>query len=132
MKLTDNDAFYEFIKQYDSDSGHHTVGEVEYYLVCDDKPYEGIVSHREALSAVFDRQVELSIADIEDVRSRLGDDAADKLSPLVFDVDKAQPVKLDPKVFFYCPNIVRIDYSCSVFYDAEWVILITSLSGIDG
>ena len=41
MKRIDNDAFYKYIKQYDPDSKYHLVGEVDYHLLCDDKPYEG-------------------------------------------------------------------------------------------
>ena len=46
MKRIDNDAFYKYIKQYDPDSEYHLVGEVEYHLLSDDKPYEGMKSHR--------------------------------------------------------------------------------------
>ena len=93
-----NDVFYDFIKQYDSDPEYHFVGEVDYHLLKDDKPYEGLQSHREALIVVFDQ-----------------------LSPLVYDIDKAQPTPLNPNDFFYCPNIVKIDYYGNVSYDAEWV-----------
>ena len=120
MKMIDHDAFYEFVKQYDSDREHHFVGEVEYYLLCDDKPYEGVKSHREALRVVFDWLVKRSIEDKENARIMLGDDIADQLRPLVYDIDKAQPSALDPQVFFFCPNIVKTDYYGSVRYDAEW------------
>ena len=40
MKRIDDDAFYEYIKQYDPDSEYHSVGEVDYHLLSDDKPYE--------------------------------------------------------------------------------------------
>ena len=63
MKEIDNDAFYEYIKQYDPDSEYHFVGAVDYHLLCDDKPYEGMKSHREALRFVFDLLVEHSIED---------------------------------------------------------------------
>ncbi|MBR2531327.1 MAG: hypothetical protein IKE56_01510, partial [Lachnospiraceae bacterium] len=86
----------------------------------DDKPYEGVRSHREALRLVFDRLVQQSIEDKESAREMFGDDHADKLRPLVYDIDKAQPSPLDPQVFFYCPNIVRTDYYGNVFYDAGW------------
>ena len=65
MKRIDNDAFYEYIKQYDPDSEYHFVGAVDYHLLCDDKPYEGMKSHREALRFVFDSLVEHSIEDKE-------------------------------------------------------------------
>ena len=120
MKMIDNDAFYEYIRRYDSDSEYHMVGEVEYYLLCDDKPYEGMKSHREALRVVFDWQVERSIEDKENARIMFGDDFADQLRPLVYDIHKAQPSILDPQVFFYCPKIVKTDYYGSVRYDAEW------------
>ena len=121
MYEINNDAFYNFIKQYDSDIEYHLVGEVDYHLLKDDKPYKGLQSHREALIVVFDHLVENSIKDQKDVRERCGDDIADQLSPLVYDIDKAQPTPLIPNVFFYCPNIVKIDYYGNVQYDAEWV-----------
>ena len=111
MRRIDNDAFYEFIKQYDPDREYHLVGAVDYHLLCDDKPYEGMRSHREALQFLFDWLVGKSIEDIENVRMRLGDDVADRMTPLVYDIDKAQPSPLEPKVFFFCPNIVKTDYS---------------------
>ena len=61
MKRIDNDVFYEYIKQYDPDNENHLVGEVDYYLLSDDKPYEGMKSHREALRLVFDWLVKQSI-----------------------------------------------------------------------
>ena len=54
MKRIDNDTFYDYIKQYDTDSEYHLVGEVDYHLLSDDKAYEGMESHREALRVVFE------------------------------------------------------------------------------
>lgn len=121
MKRIDNDSFYEFIKKYDSDRERHFVGEVDYHLLCDDKPYEGAKSHREALRSAFEWLVEESIEDKDSYRSMFGDDLADRILPLVYDIDKAQFSPLDPQVFFYCPNIVKTDYYGNVWYDAEWV-----------
>ena len=120
MKRIDHDSFYEFIKQYDPDSEYHLVGEVDYHLLSDDKPYEGMKSHREALRSVFDWLMKQSMENKENARIMFGDDLADKLHPLVYDIDKAQPSPLDPHAFFYCPNIVKIVTYGSVFYDAEW------------
>lgn len=120
MKRIDNDVFYEYVKQYDPNSEYPSVGEVNYNLLCDDKPYEGMRSHREALRVVFDWLAEKSIEDIENVRRMFGDGLADRLSPLVYDIDKAQPSPLDPQKFFCCPNVVKIDYYGNIHYDAEW------------
>ena len=98
MHEIQNDDFYEFARQYDSDREHHLIGEVDYHILCDDKPYEGLRSHREAVCFVFDWL----------------------LRPWVYDIDKAQASLLDPRVFFYCPRIVKIDYYGNVSYDAEW------------
>ena len=92
-----NDIFYDHIKQYGSDTEYHFVGEVEYHLLNDDKPYEGMQSHKEALITVFDQ-----------------------LNSLTYNIDKAQPTMLDPNDFFYCPNIVATDHSGNNHYDAEW------------
>ena len=120
MKRIDNDAFYEYIKRYDPDSEYHLVGEVDYHLLSDDKPYEGLLSHREALRFVFDLLVKQGIENKESARITFGDGRADKLQPLVYDIDKAQPSPLDRQTFFYCPNIVKTDYYGNVWYDAEW------------
>ena len=120
MQRIDHDAFYDFIKQYDSDSESHLVGAVDYHLLYDDKPYEGMKSHRDALRVVFDWLVQQSIENKENARIKFGDDLADRLHPLVYDIDKAQPSPLDAQEFFYCPNIVKTDYYGNVYYDAEW------------
>ena len=120
MKRIEHDAFYDYIKQYDSDSKHHLVGEVDYYLLSDDKPYEGINSHREALRFVFDWLVKESIEDRESARIWSDDGLANQLQPLVFDIDKAQSSPLDQQMFFFCPNIVKTDHYGAVRYDAEW------------
>ncbi|MCR5323655.1 MAG: hypothetical protein K6E85_10350 [Lachnospiraceae bacterium] len=91
------DVFYDHIKQYDPDIECHLVGEVEDHLLKDDKPYDGLQSHREALIAVFDG-----------------------LQPLNFDIDKAQATALDPNDLFYCPNVIETDHYGNVHYDAEW------------
>ena len=120
MKRMDNDAFYKYINQYDPDSEYPLVGEVEYHLISSDKPYEGMKSHREALRFVFDWLVEQSMEDKERARIMFGDDLANQLRPLAYDIDKAQPFPLDRQVFFYCPNIVKTDYYGNVWYDAGW------------
>ena len=120
MKRIDHDAFYDFIKQYDRDSETHMVGEVDYHLLCDDHPYEGIHSHREALNCVFEGLVEQSVEDKEKARIMFGDELADKLQSLTYDIDEAKPSPLDPRVFLYCPNIVKTDYYGNAFYDAKW------------
>jgi len=104
MKRIDNDSFYEYIKKYDPDSKYHFVGEVDYHLLCDNKSYEGKKSHREALHFVFEWLVEQDIENKESARIMFGDDLADRLCPLVYDLDKAQLSPLDPQTF----SIVRI------------------------
>ena len=120
MREIVSDAFYEFTKQYDMDREHHLVGEVDYHLLSDDRPYDGLMSHREALEVVFD---ELEKRDLEDqikASEMFGDKIADKLHPWINDIDKAQSIILDPQEFFYCPNIVKTDYYGNIWYDAEW------------
>jgi len=115
-----HDAFYELARQYDPNGEYHFVGEVDYHLLRDEKPYAGLSSHRAALVAVFDRLVKDSIANQERARGSYGGDTAEQLTPLVYDIDKARAMPLAPQVFFYCPNIVHIDYYGNVRYDAEW------------
>ena len=120
MHIITDDIFYDFVKKYDPDSEHHTAGVVDYNLLFDDKPYEGLKSHRRALLAVFECLAEESLQDMERARERWGDDIADKMHPLTFDIDEAQPSPLDPGEFFYCPEIVKTDYYGNVWYDADW------------
>lgn len=120
MHEISNDAFYDFIKQYDRDREHHLVGEVDYHLLIDDKQYEGLRSHRKALLFVFDLLAEKDMEDQERARELLGDRIADQLHPWVYDVDKAKAIPLISREFFYCPNIVKTDYYGNVWYDAEW------------
>ena len=42
MQEIQNDAFYDLLKQYDPDIEYHLAGEVEYRLLRDEKPYEGL------------------------------------------------------------------------------------------
>ena len=116
-----NDTFFDFIKRYDTYGEEHFAGEVGYHLLTCDGPYEGLDSHKEALVAVFEGLVEESIEDREKVRIELGEKASDKFHPWVYDIEKAKAVPLDPSVFFYCPDILRIDSNGCVFYDAEWM-----------
>ena len=74
MQKIDNDIFYDYIKQYDPDSKYHLVGEVDYHLLSDDKPYEGMKSHREALRFVFDWLVKQSLENKENARKMFGDE----------------------------------------------------------
>ncbi len=120
MQEITSDVFYDHIDHYDPNGEGHYVGEVEYHLLCDDKPYEGMESHREALTCVFDHLVKMSIEEIEIARRDFGDGLADRMHPWVYDIDKAEAVLLDPEDFFYCPEIVKVDYYGNVFYDAEW------------
>ena len=120
MKEIKNDAFYNLVKQYDSDTEHHLVGEVDYYILDDNKPYEGLRSHREALIFVFDLLVERSIKDQERDEERWCGDNSDQMVPWTCDIDRAQAARLDPQDFFYCPNIVKTDHYGNNSYDAEW------------
>ncbi|MCR5160285.1 MAG: hypothetical protein K6C06_00785 [Lachnospiraceae bacterium] len=119
LEIKEN-AFYDYIKRYDSDPEYHFVGEVDYHLLEDDKPYQGLQSHREALLTVFDRLAENSIEDQKNAGERYGAAIADQMVPLVYDIDKAQPTSRNPDEFFYCPNIEKVDYYGNVFYDAGW------------
>jgi hypothetical protein len=115
-----NDGFYDFAKQYDSDPDYHFVGEVDYHLLCDEKPYEGLKSHKGALVSVFENMKEKDIRDREEARKTRGDAYADRLVPLTYDIDRAQATLLTSQEFFYCPNIVKSDRYGNVWYDAEW------------
>lgn len=114
------DAFYDLVKKYDSDSENHYVGEVRYYLISNDRPYEGKNSHREALRFVFDRLLEKSIEHDEEAGRAQSGRTACELYPLNYDIGKAQAVLMDPREFLYCPKIVKTDYYGNRHYDAGW------------
>ena len=120
MQEIKNDAFYDFVRQYDPDQEYHIAGEVVYYLLCDDRAYEGPESHREALRFVFDRLLEKSTEDRENAGQMPGGGISGGMAPSVCDVGQARPTPLTPREFFYCPNIVRTDYNGNARYDAEW------------
>lgn len=45
------------------------------------------------VTAVFDRLAENRIEDLKSFRERCGDDVADKLSPLIYDIDMANIIE---------------------------------------
>jgi hypothetical protein len=116
MQIIENDAFYDLAEQYDSASEHSSVGEVEYFLLCDDQPYEGLYSHREALRCVFD----LLVKESANVGKNHGEQIADLPDPISYEIGQAKASLMDPRVFFDCPDIINIDYYGNVRYDAEW------------
>ena len=120
MNEIKRDSFYDLAKQYDPNAEYHVVGEVIYFLLSDDRPYEGLISHRDALISVFDGLVEKSIENRENGRKRWGDSFVEDHPPMAYDIDRAQPSPLTSQELFYCPNIIKTDYYGSAFYDAEW------------
>ena len=120
MREIREDAFYEVIKPFDPDGREHAVGEVVYYLLCDDRPYCGQESHREALRFVFDILEEERSEDRDRARELFGDDLADRMTLPAYDIGKAKAAPLTAREFFYCPNIIKIGYYGNVWYDAEW------------
>ena len=116
MKRIEQDAFYA----YNQDEEAFFIGEVNYHLLKDEKPYEEIASHVEALRYVFEMLRQQSDVEIEEARILYGNDFANRLEPLTYDLTKAKPSLLDTQEFFYCPNIIKIDYYGNVFYDASW------------
>ena len=115
-----NDAFYDFVRQYDPNGEDHFAGAVGYYLVRGEGAYMGLESHREALRTVFESLVRKSAEYIEQVRENLGDEAADRMEPWTFDISKAQAAALDPAGFVYCPEIIKKDHYGNAVYDAPW------------
>ena len=120
MKRIENDTFYEYIKQYDQNSEYHLVGEVDYHLLSDERPYEGVRSHKEALRTVFEWLGKQSVEEIERARSMFGEETAKRMRPLTYDIGKAVPSPLDRQEFFYCPNIIKTDHNGNAHYDADW------------
>ena len=97
------------------------------------KPYDGLMSHREALEVVFDELEKRDLEDQRKAREMLGDRIADQIPPWIYDIDKAQSKHLDPQEFFYCPNIVKTDYyggaCCWSIYDKamkRYVVMLVS------
>ncbi len=120
MKRIDDDAFYEYIRKYDTDSEVHLVGAVDYHLLRDNKPYAGVRSHREALLRVFEYLAKERTENKENAGSLFGDGLADRMQPLSYDIHKARSSPVAPEVFFYCPDIVSTDYYGNRRYDAGW------------
>ncbi len=120
MRIIRKDAFYDLIDRYDPDSREHAVGEVGYYLLCNDSPYSGQESHREALRSVFGLLEAENAEDRDRAREVFGDELAERIVPPVYDTARAQASPLTAGEFLDCPNIIRTDYYGNVRYDADW------------
>ena len=84
---------------------------------CEDENYKLFVQYIHV-----DTDVTKAVKVMRTLRQRFGEDVYKDLCMALAaeDIDKAQAAPLEPRVFFYCPNILKIDYYGNVFYDAEW------------
>ena len=111
MRELKNDTFYDILKKYDW-------CRVEYCLIKDDAPYEGLESHRKAIAFAMQIHNERDIEDTRNYNEKWGTDY--KAFPLESDPGKAQAVRTDPDVFLFVPDILRRDANGAVFYDTDW------------
>ncbi len=93
MILQSQDEFYSYIKKYDPEG-------IEYYLMTDDEPHQGTVSHQKAL--LFAMR------------------AAGKEGRIEMDIEKAKAKRIDADTLLYVPNVQKKDRLRNTTYDCEY------------
>ena len=94
---------------------------VEFYLMADEKPYNGIESHRAALLFAMHLINENEKQDIKKAEELFGKEYADQLHLFTCDISKAEAKSLDPGELLFVPKILRTGYYGNKDYDSDWV-----------
>jgi len=108
-----NDQFYKIIQQY-----NRCV--VEYCLMADDKAYQGIKSHKEAINFAMLTVNDRSIEDEIKFAAKYEKEIADKLVPWSSDIEKAKAVRIDTNTFLFVPKVLHKNRFGMSFYDCDW------------
>ena len=83
---------------------------VEFYLMSDKKPYNGIESHRAALLFAMHMINENEKQSIKKAEELFGKEYADRLHLFTYDISKAEAKSLDPKELLFVPKVLRKGY----------------------
>jgi hypothetical protein len=76
---------------------------VEFFLMADERPYNGIESHRAAILFAMHLVNENEKQTIKKAEELFGKEYADRLHLFTYDVSKAEAKSLDPKELLFVP-----------------------------
>ena len=94
---------------------------VEFYLMADEKPYNGIESHRAAILFAIYLINENEKQDIKKAEELFGKEYADQLHLFTCDISKAEAKNIDPGELLFVPKVLRKGYNGNKEYDSDWV-----------
>ena len=94
---------------------------VEFFLMADERPYNGIESHRAAILFAMHLVNENEKQTIKKAEELFGKEYADRLHLFTYDISKAEAKSLDPKELLFVPKVLRKDYYGNKEYDSDWV-----------
>ena len=116
MRESTDSPIYDIIRKYDRCV-------IDYCLMEDDAPYQGIKSHKKALEFAMLRAIERSVEDELRDKAVCGGKVTYLPYPWSFDIDKAEAAPLDGASFLFVPERLYKNDGRSSFYDygCEWV-----------
>ena len=94
---------------------------VEFFLMADERPYNGIESHRAAILFAIHLVNENEKQTIKKAEELFGKEYADRLHLFTCDCSKAEAKRLDPGELLFVPDVLRKDRYGNKKYDSDWV-----------
>ena len=94
---------------------------VDFFLMADESPYNGIESHRAAILFAVHLINEKEKQTIKKAEELFGKEYADKLHLFTCDSSKAEAKSLDPKELLFIPDVLSKDRYGNKKYGSDWV-----------
>ena len=94
---------------------------VEFFLMADERPYNGIESHRAALLFAMHMINENEKQTIKKAEELFGKEYADRLHLFTCDIGKAAAKRINPEELLFVPEVLRKDYYGNKKYNSDWV-----------
>ena len=94
---------------------------VDFFLMADERPYNGMESHREAILFAVHLVNENEKQTIKKAEERFGKEYADRLHLFTCDCSKAEAKSLDPKELLFIPDVLSKDRYGNKKYGSDWV-----------
>lgn len=94
---------------------------VDFFLMADERPYNGIESHRAAILFAIHLVNENEKQTIKKAEELFGKGYADRLHLFTCDSSKAEAKRLDPGELLFVPDVLRKDRYGNKKYDSDWV-----------
>ena len=113
MRELAGDPFYSLIRRYDRCI-------IEYCLMVDDAPYQGLLSHKTAIEFAIRKAGEESWEDQPLAKERRRKEASKLLLPWTCDLEKARAVPKDASSFLFVPEILRKERWGNTVYGSNW------------